>query len=277
MIGVPEELTELKAQVRAINSAMTDRSACYYCADMAQCEDHVIPHSLLHGQGVRRRGYEVDTLPACNECNGLLSSTVTETLKARKAHLADRVKQRYRTHLNGQVWTQDELASMSINLLGYALEFNRVRELTERRLTHLRGLPYVPRIQAENLTPSHTLASQSLLDAVEIDSDEEFLNWNYERIRFVPRVNWRGRVCHFQAEAQPYPLKRAQRIFHRKRHDPSCTGVRMVTERMNKRIEPVRLPNKTPKKPRSNEPCVKREPYVSIACRAKLDRVKASI
>lgn len=144
MIGVPEELTELKAQVRAINSALLSRSACYYCADVATCEDHVIPHSLLHNRGTRRTGWEVDTLPSCKECNQLLSSHVTDTLKERKEHLADKVRRRYSKHLGKAFWISEELEHLAPGLRGMAEEFNAVKEQAERRLANLLDVPFVP-------------------------------------------------------------------------------------------------------------------------------------
>lgn len=148
METVPSELIELKAQVRAINAAMTSRCACYYCADIATCEDHVIPHSLLHRKGMRRQGWEIDTLPSCRECNQVLASRVTDTLAERKAHLAREIRKRYAGHLGGTPWTPEELATVSVNLLGHALEFNRVRELVRQRLAHLLEVVSIPEAPA---------------------------------------------------------------------------------------------------------------------------------
>lgn len=131
-------------EVRAINSQTTDRSRCFYCNDPAECEDHAIPHSLLKRQNAPRTGYGKDTLPACNECNGLLGSQVFFTLKARKNYLAQRVCQRYAKHLAKSKWEKEELESLSLHLISSALNFNETKERAEIRIGNLGIDPFVP-------------------------------------------------------------------------------------------------------------------------------------
>lgn len=134
---IPSELVELYALVRLVNSRLTNRLTCFYCGETATDEDHAIPHSLLHGIGHKRTGYETDTLPCCHECNGLLSSQVFNTLAERKDYLDKRLRQRYVGELKAPPWTDAELAELGDGLRSHAMAVHLTREAIARRLIYL--------------------------------------------------------------------------------------------------------------------------------------------
>lgn len=111
-------LYRLYLKVRAINQMLDNREACFYCGDIATEEDHVIPHSFLHGLGAARTGYGTDTLPACRECNGMLGSLVFDTLEERLDELAFKTKTKYKQALSKPDWAERELNELTGNLRG---------------------------------------------------------------------------------------------------------------------------------------------------------------
>lgn len=134
---IPSELVELYALVRLVNSRLTNRLTCFYCGETATDEDHAIPHSLLHGIGHKRTGYETDTLPCCHECNSLLSSKVFDTLGERKGYLARRLRTIYARNLHSPTWTEEELDDLGYTLRSHAMAIHLGKQAVIRRLGHL--------------------------------------------------------------------------------------------------------------------------------------------
>ncbi len=66
------------------------RSACVYCGAMAQCREHYMCWS------VNRVAY---WLPACNNCNMLLSDKVHTTLAERCMYISGRLRHTHRKHI----------------------------------------------------------------------------------------------------------------------------------------------------------------------------------
>ncbi len=186
----PAELEELKATVRAINETLKSRESCYYCADAATCEDHVIPHSLLYRKATRRRGYSVDTLPSCRECNSLLSSSVFDSLSERIAYLVETVQARYSIWIGREAWKPYELAELAPGLLSFAMEFNRVKELTENRLAYLVNRKARTPVLAASYAPPERFP-------LEIETRERELEKTWKR-RVYAIAKWDGKECAFR-------------------------------------------------------------------------------
>lgn len=134
---IPASLLEFHSLVRLTNTLLASRECCYYCGEKAECEDHVIPHSLLYPEGVNRRGWERDTLPSCTECNSLLGSEVFDTLAERKSHLESKLVARYANELRSPTWTEKELAELGDSLQWYARTLHDGKQSITRRLAHL--------------------------------------------------------------------------------------------------------------------------------------------
>ncbi len=134
---VPAELMPLWQEVRAINEALGDRASCYYCGEIAECEDHVIPHSLLHNRDTPRGGYGTDTLPACNDCNVRLGSTVLDTISERCKHLTSRLELRFRKWLTSEAWVEEEIDQLGFALAEQARAFNHTKRSATLRIAHL--------------------------------------------------------------------------------------------------------------------------------------------
>lgn len=94
-------------------------------------------------KGTARLGWELDTLPACTECNAILSALVFNTLQERKDHLQRRLKQRYAKELAHVLWSQCELDALGDSLRGYSLRMNARHEWIKQRLAVLANAVYV--------------------------------------------------------------------------------------------------------------------------------------
>ncbi len=73
---------------------------CTYCGELGNHRDHVVPKSI-HQNSV--------TVPACAECNILLSNQLYVTIPDRKAYLKEVYKKRYKDLINMPNWTEKEL------------------------------------------------------------------------------------------------------------------------------------------------------------------------
>ena len=113
---------------------------CYYCGLPASSIDHVIPRSLLEDlQDIPDAMREITagrrlTVPACRECNCMLSDNYDETLADRKARLKERLRRKYRSILVVPDWNDDELEQVSEALQSHIRAGIAHRNLIRRRL-----------------------------------------------------------------------------------------------------------------------------------------------
>lgn len=81
------------------------RYECYYCDEPADTEDHLYPQSV--GLGVGQR------VPACSECNELLSDCYPNSHICRMKTLHCRLSEKYAADLNCPSWTEEELSELT--------------------------------------------------------------------------------------------------------------------------------------------------------------------
>lgn len=87
---------------------------CYYCGDTKQCVDHCPPLRAIELMTIdewSKNGFELITLPSCNDCNAILGSAPLYTRLDR----AERIKTVLESRYEHQpiLWSDDELAEMS--------------------------------------------------------------------------------------------------------------------------------------------------------------------
>jgi 5-methylcytosine-specific restriction endonuclease McrA len=119
-----------------------DDESCYYCGEIANTVDHVIPKSLLdkinslEDEEVAQelKSKRKLTVPACKECNCVLSNSFQRSLQERKTHLKKRLRRRYKKLLEMPNWAEDELKEIGPNLRHYILAGISKKESIERRL-----------------------------------------------------------------------------------------------------------------------------------------------
>ena len=92
---------------------------CYYCGFPANERDHVIPRSVIE----RLKSISITNesviegrvliVPACHECNRILSDSYQNSLEERKRELKRRLRKRYKKLLS---WTQKEIDELGPGL-----------------------------------------------------------------------------------------------------------------------------------------------------------------
>lgn len=118
---------------------------CYYCGDIASTVDHVVPQSML--RTLRDLGDEAVTavlvrfgrrltVPACRECNLVLSNSYQDTLAKRKAECKKRLRRRYKKLLRMPDWTDTELARLDGWMQDYVIRSLVHRDIIRRRLAY---------------------------------------------------------------------------------------------------------------------------------------------
>jgi hypothetical protein len=84
---------------------------CTYCGDKADTQDHIPPLTMVYslddtGAGKSMRYWLV---PACLECNSILSGRPLTTITARRQYLVQVYRRRYAALLRMPAWSSDEL------------------------------------------------------------------------------------------------------------------------------------------------------------------------
>lgn len=112
---------------------------CWYCGERRTCFDHVPPIALTNRTNIDAQYYLV---PACHECNGLLSDHFVLDLQERQELVRQKLRECFKELLSSKLTIDDALSSLDEH---YAVDVFRKlwkKEKLERRLTF--SLPSFP-------------------------------------------------------------------------------------------------------------------------------------
>lgn len=102
---------------------------CYYCGEAATEEDHLFPQSIGHGVGER--------LPACSECNGLLSNRHPDSHLKRLHWLLEELREMYADAIEATTWHTEEVESLGGLVAAHIQQDMYRQRRAVRRLHHL--------------------------------------------------------------------------------------------------------------------------------------------
>ena len=112
-------------------------SECTYCGQQGGCLDHVIPMSNTQSGKRRNVNYNKQkTVPACAECNSLLSNLDLNTISDRARFLAERLAIRYRKELDSPNWSEEELEELEGAALKMVVHKQFIKYETIDRIRH---------------------------------------------------------------------------------------------------------------------------------------------
>lgn len=114
--------------------------ACVYCGDVYTDQDHLLPRTWT-GKGQR---YITPTVPACGQCNRILSDHFIPRIHERAAHILHKLRTKYRRELSIKKWEAEELKDMSYKLRLKVEAAEEIRNALRSRVEVLEcgGLPY---------------------------------------------------------------------------------------------------------------------------------------
>lgn len=101
-----------------------DTTPCYYCGEPSTSDDHTYPCAAMDALAdeshlVQRRLLRI--VPACTECNGILSDKVFDSLMRRKRYVKRRLRYRYKRLLAMPSWSDSELATLGERMRQHVL------------------------------------------------------------------------------------------------------------------------------------------------------------
>lgn len=113
---------------------------CTYCGVVSDSMDHVPP--LHYVARLAEIGEEPESdpvlVPACRECNGALGGALVFTMTARRKHVKDRLRKKYRAQLRMPGWDADDLDGMTPEMVREILANLRLREHVMQRLAWMK-------------------------------------------------------------------------------------------------------------------------------------------
>lgn len=118
---------------------MSDGTPCTYCGGAALEWDHVISVKLLNRTGPRFQAGDW-IVPACCECNGLLSDRMLNNIPTRAGWLYQRYRTKYKKLLTNAVWSDEELDELTGSFKMLVIETMLAQAELDRRLAHLRKM-----------------------------------------------------------------------------------------------------------------------------------------
>lgn len=118
---------------------------CYYCGEVADSIDHVVPQSMLRALRLlddpevfdilaqRNRVMEVD---CCRDCNCRLGNIYSQNLYERRDQLRERLRAKHKMLLQMPDWTDAELGRMGPAMQTAILNRLAERDQVRRRLAY---------------------------------------------------------------------------------------------------------------------------------------------
>lgn len=112
---------------------------CFYCYDVAQCRDHILP--VFYRKGKRRYGGQ-ETVKCCNECNSFLSNNKFNNIWDRIDFLIIKYKKKYGLTKGEIYWSEEDLEELGHNLRSHIQQKQSKKERAKEKLIlmHVRKL-----------------------------------------------------------------------------------------------------------------------------------------
>lgn len=113
---------------------------CTYCGVPADTIDHVPPRAYrtyIVNAGLQSK-YPFSEVPACHECNSLLSARALWQIKERRHFIAAALTKRYAKYLRIPHRSDQELAATGTWMRKYIETGCLIRDRTKERITHAR-------------------------------------------------------------------------------------------------------------------------------------------
>lgn len=114
-----------------------ENKSCFYCGEIGDSRDHVVPHSLTANRGSKRQ-WSADWVYCCSECNGMLGNYLGGSFHDRIMYLHDKFKRKKKLNKSFVEWDDEDLEDVSKEMRNWILGQQNQRKLHERRLSHMR-------------------------------------------------------------------------------------------------------------------------------------------
>lgn len=118
-----------------------------YCGMMAEARDHIIPVAYAYASRKTASWGKDKIVPACKECNSLLSDLWIITIQDRASYIAGALSSRYKALLQSPDWAYQEISS-----LGYVLKTDVVGKQNLRTIARIR-IAYAMSMSKTELKP----------------------------------------------------------------------------------------------------------------------------
>lgn len=102
---------------------------CFYCGQVSECVEHVIPWSFLHvSERYGRKKMSGITTPSCAACNQSLGDIFTSTLAERCFEAQRKIKGKHRKLLRLPFWEPEDMAKLGKNLRNHIRTNEELRQ-----------------------------------------------------------------------------------------------------------------------------------------------------
>jgi hypothetical protein len=108
---------------------------CVYCGVPATSADHFVPLSVIDALSdviADRKGLVL--VPCCGQCNSIAGARMFNTIGAKRRYIQDRLRYKYRRHLECPRWSTEEVEELGWSLKTAILSAMAIRQWIEERL-----------------------------------------------------------------------------------------------------------------------------------------------
>jgi hypothetical protein len=140
------------------------RYDCTYCGMRATCLDHVIPRSFDYAGERTHDTNKQECVPACAECNSLLSNLMYITVADRARFLSDRLQERHRDLLSAPDWREEEYEELSGRLLHHVKSLQTKKKLVRARVDYAKGVAKLVNLTIEGVWASQESGTSANTD-----------------------------------------------------------------------------------------------------------------
>lgn len=150
-----------------MSEILKSENECAYCGWTGDTRDHVPALSNYwlgkrdRASGLHNNKHMDKTVPACRECNMLLSNLHINSIRGRAEYLSEVIQKRYAKRLSQPVWSEDEIEEMGEEMKRFIRAKSVERQIVIDRLSHLGqisrwGAETVKEYRERVLDPSET-------------------------------------------------------------------------------------------------------------------------
>ncbi len=123
-----------------LTASAADRNLCLYCGEPSDCKDHQPPISKIENISHLHGQVEYALIPSCNECNSLLSDSMTATIQDRFTLCKELLSKKYSKQLNATV-TERDTYGLKGRLKKQCEAYDKAAKIIRKRIS-FNGYPY---------------------------------------------------------------------------------------------------------------------------------------
>jgi hypothetical protein len=133
--GLIQQYNALYSDLELVDPS--DKWFCFYCGQEAGTKDHQPPITKIDTLITKGKPFEAVLIPACLECNSILSDLTTLTVCERTELVKNKLRNKYKKQLRSYaLWTEEDIKELGPGLKPMVIASIKLAEETIERINY---------------------------------------------------------------------------------------------------------------------------------------------